>query len=106
LLISLLKLMQSAIDEPLLAPPKGGRPAKHPYRHWIAVSLTLEYDWFFDERPTTTSTGNFATFCLAIFDEMECDATGFVDTLTDIADDAESYFAPNRNKRTRRKKRS
>ena len=106
LLISLFNLMKSTIDQPLIAPPKGGRPIKHLFRHWIAVQLAMNYDQFFDTWPTTAPTGRFAKFCLAVLEAMVCETDGFVDSLPDIADDSHSHFAPNRNKRTRRMKRA
>jgi hypothetical protein len=108
LLVALFNEMRSALDQPLarVQPSKGGRRIKRPFRHVVAMELATHWQLFFDERPTTAGTGDFAEFCLAVFDELECDTTGFNDTLPDIFDDAATIFAPFRGPRTRRKARS
>lgn len=105
LLISLLGEMRSAIDQPLASGPphKGGHPIKHLYRHAIAMELAMHYHWFFEEYPTTAPTGQFARFCVAVLNELECDTTGFEKTLPDILDDAATNFVPNYSPRSRRR---
>jgi hypothetical protein len=77
----MLKQVESSLRQ--LGPPGRGPRLKRPFRLYLIMELAKLYEWLFERRPTSTTRGGFARFCLSILQEMQFDLTGVEDAIAE-----------------------